>query len=126
MTDQENNKAEIEQVDELKATEKHHTAKKLDTIGWALFFIWVGIAFLVDFGDGIGLLGVGIITLGVQIARRHYDLKLEGFWIVVGLLFMIGGLWELVETKLPLVPILLIIAGLLVLVSTFIGGKKIK
>jgi hypothetical protein len=34
-------------------------------------------------------------------------------------MFFLSGAWSLFETKLPLVPILLIIAGLVVLVTTF-------
>ncbi len=92
-------------------------AKKLDTAGWALFFIWVGIALLTDVGWGVGLLGVGVITLGEQAARRYFKLRLEGFWIVVGVLFVVGGVWQLFEVQLSLVPILLIVAGAALLVS---------
>ena len=95
----------------------------LGKLGWALFFIWVGLAFLGDFGIGISLLGIGLITLGMQIARKMYNLPFEGFWVVIGILFALGGLWELYETDLPLVPILLIIAGLLMIIS-MIGRKK--
>lgn len=65
------------QVEEVKSNEKRDMDKKLSTVGWALFFIWIGIAFLAEFSFGIGLLGVGIITLGVQVARRLMDLKFE-------------------------------------------------
>ncbi len=44
--------------------------KKLDAIGWGLFFIWKGAALIADVGWGVGLLGVGIITLGAQAARK--------------------------------------------------------
>ena len=97
--------------------EKGYWAGKLETIGWALFFIWVGIAFLLKLGFGIGLLGVGIITLGGQIARTYYKLKIEAFWVVIGILFLLGGFWELFEPRLPLVPVVLIVAGLVMLLS---------
>lgn len=103
--------------------DRRYWAGKLDTIGWALFFIWVGVAFLIKTGFGIGLLGIGIITLGVQIARTSYKLKIEAFWLIVGILFFLGGLWELFEPSLPLVPIVLIVAGLIMLLS-IIWRKK--
>jgi len=79
--------------------------KKLDEWGWGLFFIWVAIAFLADFGWGLGLVGVGIITLGGQAARLSYGLALDEFWSVLGLLFIVGGGWELMfESQFPLVP----------------------
>lgn len=44
--------------------------KKLAAVGWGLFFIWIGIAFLADVGWGMGLLGVGVIALGTQQPRH--------------------------------------------------------
>ena len=40
--------------------------KKLEAVGWGLFFIWVGTALFAHIGWGAGLLGVGIITLGAS------------------------------------------------------------
>ncbi len=102
---------------EQKTNEAHNLADKLPAIGWSLFFIWVGIVLLVKLDAGVGLLGVGVITLAVQVVRKYLNLKLEGFWVVIGLLFVVGGLWELFEPNLPLVPILLIVAGAALLVS---------
>ncbi len=99
-------------------------AEKLDKIGWALFFVWLGISFLADLGTGIGLLGIGIITLGIQLTRNYSKLKVEGFWIIVGLLFVIGGLGNLSEVEIPLVPIVLILAGLALLYSVIKGNSQ--
>ena len=115
-----------QEVEELQTTERRDLAQKLDAVGWGLFFIWIGIAFLADFGIGVGLLGVGIIVLGEQAVRKYFNLKLEGFWVVVGLCFLVGGLWELLAVELPLVPVLLIVAGLAILVSIFRGTHLMK
>ncbi len=48
--------------------------KKLDAIGWALFLIWIGVAFLMKVSFGVGLVGVGFITLAVQAARDGRDM----------------------------------------------------
>ena len=106
-----------ERVDEPVAADKSHLARKLDAVGWGLFFIWVGIAFMAHLGLGVGLLGVGIITLAGQIARQALSLKLEGSWIVVGLLFVVAGLWSVLEARVALVPILLILVGLAWIIS---------
>jgi hypothetical protein len=99
-------------------------AERLDAIGWGAFFVWVGYALLADVGFGIGLLGVGIITLGGQMARRMYSLPLEGFWVVVGLIFTLGGAWELFEVTIDLAPVLLIALGLVV-VGFGLSGKRL-
>lgn len=98
--------------------------KKLDAVGWGLFFIWIGVAVLSDVGWGWGLLGVGIITLGGQAARKYFDLKLEGFWVAVGFFFILAGAWELLGFHLGLLPILCIAAGVALVVSPLIGKPR--
>jgi hypothetical protein len=124
MKNQTSDGVSVEQVEELKTAERRDLANKLDAVGWGLFFIWVGVAFLADVAIGVGLLGVGVITLGMQAVRKYFQLDFEGFWLVVGLFFLAGGLWELFAVELPLVPILLIVAGLVLLVSVA-GGKHL-
>lgn len=97
---------------------------RLSTIGWGLFVIWVGVAMLADLDVGIALLGIGIITLGIQVARLSIGLALEGFWVVLGLLFVVGAIWQLMAVDLPLVPVLLIGAGVALLLASFWGGKS--
>ena len=126
MENQKLDEESTKQVEEAETTERHNLAKKLDAAGWGLFFIWVGIAFLANFGVGVGLLGVGVITLGGQAARKYFNLKLEGFWVVVGLVFVVGSLWELFEAKIGLVPVLLIVAGLALLISAAWGKRLSK
>jgi len=105
------------QVEEPKTTGTQKFADKLSTVGWSLFLIWVGIALLMKLDASIGLLGIGVITLLVQGARKCFNLKLEGFWVVIGLLFVVGSLWEIYKPNLPLVPVLLIVVGSALLVS---------
>ena len=102
----------------------HHRARKLDAIGWALFFIWVGIAWIANVGLGVGLLGVAAIILGMQAIRRLLGINVEFFWIVVGIGFGIGGLWEYLDVQTPLAPIVLIIAGIALLVSVTWFSRK--
>jgi hypothetical protein len=108
---------------EAKTEEKSELGNKLSAVGWALFLIWVGIAVLVNLGLGFGLLGVGVITLGVQAVRRYCGLELVGFWAVVGLLFLLGGALQVLKVSLPLVPILLVGAGIVLLVQVLRGKR---
>ncbi|MFV2081546.1 MAG: hypothetical protein ACC669_06745 [bacterium] len=102
-----------------RRAQKSDLDRKLDGLGWGLFFIWIGTVMLMDLGAGVALLGIGVITLGVQATRKFWDLKIESFWVVMGLVFFLSGIWSLFESKLSLVPILLIVVGLVVLVTTF-------
>jgi hypothetical protein len=50
-------------------------ARTVDTLGWAVFFIWVGVAVLANVGWSISLFGVGLIMVCVQLARKYFELK---------------------------------------------------
>lgn len=117
MNDFSSDRGNAGQAEDPEAAEKRELAHKMGTAGWALFFIWVGIAFLLNVDIGVGLLGIGLITLVMQVLRGINRLKLEWFWIVVGVLFLAGGIWELAEPRIPVVPVLLILAGVLLLLS---------
>jgi len=99
--------------------------KRITTIGWGLFFIWLGFVLMIKAGSGLILLGVGLISLGMQVARKYSGLDSDGFWIVVGILFVIVGVWEMFEVKMPLMSVFLIVIGGAFLVSTLKGrGDK--
>jgi len=92
--------------------------EKLSAFGWGTFFLWIGIAYVLKFSVGIGLLGIGINTLFWQIVRKYFKLKFEGFWIFVGFLFILGGIGVLLKIDIPIIPIILIVAGITVFTST--------
>jgi hypothetical protein len=93
--------------------------RKLGVAGWGLFIIWLGILFLLSLDTWVALLGIGLITLGMQAVRKLLGLSLEGFWLIVGSLFVVGGVWSLLGTTVPLLPILLIAAGVGLVMSIF-------
>ena len=92
-------------------------AGRVDAAGWGLFFVWVGIALIAHLGWGMGLLGVGAITIGVQLARKYVGAGAEPFWVVVGLLFVAGAAAEFLKFEFSFLPFVLILAGLALLVS---------
>ena len=62
--------SEANSIQEIKTTRKSKLHRKLDAIGCALFFIWMGIAILANVGWGIGLIGIGVIILGGLAAKE--------------------------------------------------------
>ncbi len=99
----------------------HTTAHKLDVFAWSFFFIWIGIALLSNLSWGIGLLGVGIVILGKQATRKYIGLEFETFGVICGLLFVLGGVWELLSVRISLVPVVCIAAGVALLLSALFG-----
>jgi hypothetical protein len=104
--------------------ERDRLARQLDTVGWAVFFIWIGVALLADVGWGWGLLGVAAIVLCGELIRRFKGLPVQGFWISVGLMCLVIALWELFAISWPLVPLLIIGFGLVLLVGAFRGRAR--
>jgi hypothetical protein len=56
---------------EVKTTRRSKLHRKLDAIGCALFFIWMGTAILANVGWGIGLIGIGVIIIGLLLAKEY-------------------------------------------------------
>jgi hypothetical protein len=96
----------------------------LGAVAWATFFIWIGIVMLANVSGGWFLLGVGILTLAIQSARWQMNMKIEGFWVACGAVFLAGGLWTLLNLPWPFVPILLILLGVALLGKTVIGVRR--
>ena len=106
-----------------RVIESKAKAKRITTIGWGLFFIWLGSVLMFNVGMGLVLIGVGTISLGIQIARRYVELESDGFWILVAILFIIVGMWELFDVRLPLMSVLLVVIGVAFLVSALKSGS---
>lgn len=114
------------EVDRL-ADDKRTLRRQLDAIGWGLFMIWIGIAFLTHMSWGTGLVGVGVITLGGQAARKFFKLPVDWFWLALGAVFLVWGALELLRVQfgaaiLPggLLPALLIAVGIALVVSALV------
>lgn len=96
--------------------------ERLGAISWGVFFVWIGIAIAAKLGFGIGLVGVGVITVGSQLARWTFHMPIERFWLVVGLLFMAGGVWPLLNLGVSFAPVVFLAIGVLIAAGGL--GKK--
>ena len=107
--------------------DKSEISGKIASVGWGLFLVWVGATFFVELNPGIGLIGVGVIILGAQLARKKFQLSVEFFWVVLGVILLVSGLSEFSGIELPrnyIFPMLLIAAGLGILYSVIQGKRK--
>jgi len=93
---------------------KKELDKRLDTIGWGLFLIMIGGIWLVPEGtvpEGTWLIGVGLIILGLMAIRSMNGIKINVFWLVVGMIALTIGIGEVYGINISVLPILLIIIG---------------
>jgi hypothetical protein len=106
-------------------TEKSELTRHLNSIAWAAFFIWIGIAMLLAIPWGWFLVGLGILILTAQLARSQMNIKIEGFWVACGAVFLIGGLWTVLNlSSWPLAPIFLILLGVVLLGRAIISLRR--
>lgn len=98
--------------------------KRLDAGTWGVFFLWLGISFLAHIPWGVWLLGVGVIVLGAQLGRRMIGARLDGFWLVAGSLFVLGGISNIVPFGLhvAVIPVLCIAVGIVLLAKALTRG----
>jgi hypothetical protein len=97
--------------------ERREKAKRITIVGWGAFFVWLGFVLMIKAGSGAILIGVGVISFCVQVVRMYAGLESERFWVVVAILFIIVGVWELLEIHIPLMSFLLIVVGIAFILS---------
>jgi hypothetical protein len=107
------------------STEKSELTGHLDSMARAIVIIWIGIAMLVAISWGWFLVGLGILILAAQLARSQMNIKIEGFWVAWGAVFLVGGLWTVLNlASWPLAPIVFILLGMVLLGKAVISIRR--
>jgi hypothetical protein len=102
--------------------------KRLETIGWGCFLIMLGGFMLVPhtvIARGLWSIGVGIIMLGLNVARYFYDIKMSGFTTFLGVISLIGGILQLLGLEAIEGAFLLIILGAFLLVKPWFDKQQL-
>jgi hypothetical protein len=105
------------------AQQTSRLSHRIDGGGWAFAFIWVGVALLADVGWGWLLVGLGLIMLAGQGALRLAHEPSSGFWIACGATLLGSGIWQLLDLRWPLAPVLFILVGLGILVGALAPAR---
>ena len=102
----------------------------LGTIGWGAFFILWGITEMFpSLPEGTGTIGIGIILIGLNLARLWKGQPTSGFTATFGILALLLGALQLARPylhlsfELPIFAILLLTLGLILLGSALRGSK---
>ena len=96
------------------------SARMLTTLAWGLFFILVGGAWLygemfqVDMGTVIAL-GVGLILIGLNLARSSIGVSMSKFSLGIGILALFIGLARYFGMKVDILPLIIILIGLFII-----------
>lgn len=101
-------------VSVVQDAEKHKLNQRLESIGWALFLIMIGGLGLVpgeQVPEGTWLIGVGLIMLGLNLARFLNNIETSGFTMVLGVIALLAGMGDFLGVDVPVFPVLLILLG---------------
>ena len=104
--------------------------RNLETVAWGALFIWWGITELIPgLPHGTGAIGIGLIFLGLNLARSLNGIPTSGFTTTLGILALVLGVLELAGSvmhlpfELPIFAILLIVLGGILLARELIANK---
>ena len=105
-------------------TDTKFIEKKIEGLGLGIFFIWIGTAFAFSFPLSAGLIGIAVVLFASQIARMITGLDAQWFRVFMGVIFLLSGFVQMVETKINLVAIFFIAIGILIFFRNLRVTKK--
>ena len=95
------------------------SGRTLTALAWGLFFIlvggaWVnGVTYHIDTGTIIAI-GVGLILVGLNLARSSIGVRMSKFSLALGTLALLIGLARYYGLKVDVVPLIIILIGLFI------------
>jgi len=108
--------------------EKVALNKRLETIGWGCFLIMLGGFMFVPHtvvAKGFWSIGVGVIMLGLNVARYFYKIKMSGFTTFLGVISLISGVMQLFGLHTLEGAILLIVLGAYLIVKPWFDKRQL-
>lgn len=91
----------------------------LTSIAWGIFIILIGGLWIaaettkIDVGAYFAI-GVGLILVGLNLARRNIGARMSKFSLGLGIIGLLVGLSGVAGLKLPLIPTIIIVIGLFI------------
>src|SRR3990172_2608076 len=115
-------------MDEIKTLNQRY-----EIVAWGALFILLGTINLIPgVPSGTGVLGIGIILLGLNLARYLSKIPTNGFTITLGViaavlggaLYLLHSLLRIQQFELPFFPVLMVVIGVIFLVRSATGMKS--
>jgi len=102
--------------------------KRLETMAWGLFLVMLGGFMFVPheiIRGGWWSIGVGLIFLGLNAARYFNGLRMSGFTTFLGILSIIGGIFDLVGMESVNGAVLLIVLGGYLILKPYFDKRQL-
>ncbi len=104
--------------------------RRYETIAWGAFFILLGVTSLLPVPNGTGTVGIGVILLGLNLARYVSKIPTSSLTITLGVIALAVGAFDVARAAfylpmdLPLFPLLLIVIGVVWLARGLTGVRR--
>lgn len=88
--------------------------RRLEDIGWGLFFVLIGAIWFLPANlvpDGVPLMAVGLLLLALNVVRWLKGIPIHVLSTALGVLALAGGIGELLDAQLELLPLFLLVVG---------------
>ena len=116
------------QAEIVQDEEKAALNKRLETIGWGLFLVMLGGFTLVPeeiLSKGFWSIGVGLIMLGLNVARYFNGIKMSGFTTVLGIIALLSGTAQLLGMEMLEGALFFIILGAYLLLKPYFDKRQL-
>lgn len=103
----------------------------LISLAWGLFLVLIGLSWVAGEYYGISMtpyvaLGVGLILIGLNIARTSLRMKLSKFSLFIGIVALAFGGTALMGYSLPLWQTIIVLIGLFIIAEAVSSLRKSK
>ncbi len=102
--------------------------KRMETVAWGFFLIMLGGFMFVPketIPGGLWSIGVGLIMLGLNLARYLNQIRMSGFTTFIGILAVVGGIAELIGLTNLGGALFIIILGLYLIVKPWVDQRQL-
>ncbi len=101
--------------------------RNLEAIAWGAIFVWWGVTELLpSLPRGTGALGIGLILIGLNVARALIRTRISVFTTSIGIVALAWGAVELARPALHLTFDFPVFAVLLIVFGAFLMGSVIR
>jgi len=115
-------------VEKVVDPEKVAMNKRFESVGWGFFLIMLGgFAFIPDttISKGFWSIGIGLIFLGLNVARYMNGIHMSGFTTFIGILSLVGGIIQLLGWKSMDGAFFLIILGAYLILKPWFDKRQL-
>jgi hypothetical protein len=99
-------------------------AHRLDVLGWGVFFLMTGVLMLFPgLPEGIWLVGLGVLLLGLAAVRVALGLAIEWFGVILGASALIAGFGTIAGVYIPVFALFLVACGLAIIAGVLSKGR---